>query len=628
MPRLKQVALLLAFTATLSASEAPEAWLEVRTPNFIVVSNGGEKQARHVAGQLERMRSVLQALFPEPSAGSESPIVVLAAKDKKSFQTLEPEAYLAKGQLNLAGLFLGTPDKNYILLRLDADGDHPYATIYHEYTHFRMRKDADWLPLWVNEGLAEFFENSEIEAKEVQLGEASPNNALYLQQNSLLPLTTLFTVDQNSPYYHEEQKGSVFYAESWALVQYLQIEDFPTKAHRLTDYLQLVSQKVDRVTAAERAFGDLNQLQKALGLYVGRGSFPHFEAAIPTNVDETTFAVHTLTLPQANAVRADFLAYNKRTKDAHALLDSILHDDPDNMQAHETMGYLSFLEGNIPAARDWYAQAIKLGSESYVAHYYFASMSMRDGDLSAQDAAAVEASLRKAIELNASFAPAYDALATLYARQHEKMDETHMLNVQAVALDPGNLAYRLNTASILREQDKQAAAIQVLQQALTIAKAPQDRELVESRLQAIQQYEQEQQATTDKAQGVQNKAGAAPSSAQRQILNSENAAGNGAKHPDETPHGPMREFSGTVRGAACSYPSVLELKIADASKTLSLYSNNFYKIDFSTANFAPPKGNLDPCRDLLGLKANVRYSETSDKAEDGQIVSVVLSRQK
>jgi len=33
-----------------------------------------------------------------------------------------------------------------------------------------------------------------------------------LRQNKLLPLATLFTVDHTSPYYHEENKGSIFYA--------------------------------------------------------------------------------------------------------------------------------------------------------------------------------------------------------------------------------------------------------------------------------------------------------------------------------------------------------------------------------------------------------------------------------
>jgi len=69
-------------------------------------------------------------------------VVVLAIKDKKDFQSLEPEAYLEKGQLDLAGLFLRARDKNYALMRLDAQGAHPHATVYHEYTHHKIQFTA------------------------------------------------------------------------------------------------------------------------------------------------------------------------------------------------------------------------------------------------------------------------------------------------------------------------------------------------------------------------------------------------------------------------------------------------------------------------------------------------------
>src|SRR5271163_1107285 len=136
----KLVLLVLIFLAACSAfgRENGESWVEVRSPNFVVLSDASEKQARHVAGQFERMRSVFHAAFPKAKVDNGSPIIVIALKDKKDFQALEPEAYLAKGQLDISGLFLQTPDKNYVLLRLDAEGDHPYATVYHEYTHFVM----------------------------------------------------------------------------------------------------------------------------------------------------------------------------------------------------------------------------------------------------------------------------------------------------------------------------------------------------------------------------------------------------------------------------------------------------------------------------------------------------------
>src|SRR6202050_4594392 len=303
--------------------DKPEIWVEVRSPHFSVVSNSNEKQARRVADQFERMRSVFHTLFPKIPIDTLGSITVLAIKDEKDFRALEPAEYLAKGQLKLGGLFLRGADKNYVLLRLDAEGEHPYAVVYHEYTHLLLSR-AEWMPLWLNEGLAEFYQNTDIREKEVALGQPSPENLLLLRQNRLLPLATLFTIDHTSPYYHEENKGSIFYAESWALTYYLELKNSREKTNQLTDYAQLLSQHVDAVTAAARSFGDLKQLQSALDGYVRQGSFQYFRIPGATDVDDSAFQSHVLDKAQADAIRADFLAYDQRTADARALLDRIL----------------------------------------------------------------------------------------------------------------------------------------------------------------------------------------------------------------------------------------------------------------------------------------------------------------
>jgi predicted Zn-dependent protease len=95
-----------------------------------------------------------------------------------------------------------------------------------------------------------------------------------------------------------------------------------------------------------------------------------------TAVDTSAFKVQPITASQADAFRADFLAYDQRTDDAHALLDRILKEDPNNVLAHETMGYLAFRAGHPEEALKWYEQAVKLDSQSYLAHYYFAAISM------------------------------------------------------------------------------------------------------------------------------------------------------------------------------------------------------------------------------------------------------------
>ena len=238
---------LILWIATLScfARDSAEHWFEVRTPHFVVLTDSSDKQGLRIASQFERMRAVFHLVMPAAADDTGSPVIVLALKNRKALQSVEPAVYLAKGQLDLAGYFMRAPDKNYILLRLDAAGAHPFATIYHEYTHFMLRHASEWIPVWLNEGLAEFYQNTDIQNKEVLLGEASGEDILYLRQNKLLPLTTLLKVDQTSPYYHEEQKASVFYAESWALTHFIEISDGQKGTNRLQDYANRLVRKED-----------------------------------------------------------------------------------------------------------------------------------------------------------------------------------------------------------------------------------------------------------------------------------------------------------------------------------------------------------------------------------------------
>ena len=635
---LKKVSWLLVFSAfiPLGAYAANPAWVEVKSDHFTVLTDSNEKKGRQILDQFERMRWVFQTLFPKANVDPISPIVIVAVRDKKDFQGLEPEAYLAKGQLNLAGYFINVPDKNYIALRLDAEGDHPYATVYHEYTHLQLGKAAEWMPLWLNEGLAEFFQNTDIHEKNVQLGEPSADDILYLRQNRLIPLVTLLQVDVNSPYYHEEQKGSVFYAEAWALTHYLEVTDHKNNTHRLQDYSNLVSQHVDSVTAAEKAFGDLKLLQRALNDYVSQGSFSYFlmsSAAAPLN--EASYSVKPVTPAEADAVRADLMAYERRTKDARALLDAVLKEDPNSVLAHETMGFLEFSAGNHDAARQWYEQAVKLDSKSYLAHYYFAMMSIGSQDEGTM--AQVEASLREAIKLNPRFAPAYDALASRDMVRHEHLDEAHLLNLQAVLLEPANINYRLNAANVLAASGRVSDAILVLKAAQVVAKTPQDLSTIATQLATMEQVQAAQQSFQAAAANAKDVSAPPGAPAGRVVTRLSDVAdfGPGAtkimvesdapRHPTEEPHAPWHTVNGTIQSVKCSDPAILEITVAGTGKPISLYNNNYYKIDFSAVNFTPD-GEIHPCKDLLGMKASVKYSDSSDKNIDGQMVAIELTK--
>jgi len=393
-----------------SQATATESWLQVTTPHSLVVSDSSESDARRVARQFERMRSTFQQIFPNANLDTPTPIVVLAVEDKTNLQALLPSAYLGKGKLALAGLFVRVPEKTYILVNPNSPGVHPYAAVYHEYTHFILTRTGEWMPLWLSEGLAEYYQNTEIYDDEVRVGKVDPFTVEFLQRNPLLPLPTLLAIDVHSPYYHEEDKGSTFYAESCALAHYLKTKDDRDHTHHVQDYLDLMHKGLETVSAASQAFGNRDQLQTELQKYVATGEDGYSRLSSPVQLDDSAFSVRNLTRLQVDAMRAEFLAHVGRDTDARPLLDAVLHDEPGNVSAHVTMGYLAFRQQKYDKAHQWCEQAIQLNPEDFTAHYCSAAALLVKGTPDAPTQARIANSLQTAIRLNPSFALAYDGL--------------------------------------------------------------------------------------------------------------------------------------------------------------------------------------------------------------------------
>jgi TonB family protein len=487
----RRIALVLLTVAALvsTAAAQTDAWLQVRTPHFIVVSNAPEKDARKAAHQFEGMRSVFQRVFPDADLDTASPMLVLAVQDKRSLQSLVPTVYLSKGQLNLAGLFLTSPEQNYVLILLNASGSHPYAPVYHEYAHFVFSRLHQWMPLWLTEGIAEYYQNTEILDDKVRLGKGDPSLQYAIDYHALLPLSTLFAVDPHSPYYHEEDKGSIFYAESWALTHYLKDKDDLDGTHRLNDFLDLLQKNVDPTAAATQAFGDLDELELSLRKHAVGGQYAVKEIAGSTDVDDSSFIVQPLSQTQADTMRAELLAHEGRTSDAKSLLQNVLRDDPSNVAARETMGYIAFRDQNFDETRKWCQEAIKLDSSSWAAHYYFAVASIRKGMPDKASQAAVEESLRAVIKINPSFPLAYDALAIFYSERGTNLTEAHDLIEKAVQLGPGVPEIRMDESQVLSNMNRPKEAVESLQLALKMSHTPEQAAAVENMLESLRKFE-------------------------------------------------------------------------------------------------------------------------------------------
>jgi Tfp pilus assembly protein PilF len=597
-------------------------WLEVTTPHFTVISDAGERQARHVAGQFERMQAVFHKILPAAQSDPGAPIVVLALKNKRDFQTVEPAEYLAKGQLDLAGLFLQSNDRCYILVRLDGGGEHPYSTVYHEYTHYITRR-AD-LPLWLNEGIAEFYENTDIDSREIRFGQPSAGAIQLLRSQSLLPLPTLFAVDHNSPYYHDEQKGTMFYAESWALTYMLYINDFRNKTQLITNYVKALSAGQTSLTAAVTTFGDLKKLESALETQISHSDFSFLSMPINIPIDEAAYKVTPLTSADADAFRGAVLVADNRTDDAKKLLDSVLAANPNNALAHESEGILHLREHDLDAARRSYAQAVALHSDSYLAWYYAAVLTLRSGN---HDDPAIEANLQQSLKLNPGFAPANNALSGYYAAMNKDLDKALSLSLLAVTEEPDNLEYRLNNASLHVERKEIPSALAVLEAARPLAHTPAQVAEVKARIDRVHRYQDELAAAAAAPAAdvssvstvtVSASAGNQPHAGLATATDSDDP-----HYPDTPPSGPRHTAKGVLHKVQCTYPTILTLTVDAGAKPISLYTNHMYKIPYWVTFY--PKGGLDPCK-IDGMKAVVTYTDVKDARVAGQIVSIEVDK--
>ena len=123
------VASLLALLPAARFTAAKDAWIEVRTPNFTVISNAGEKEARKIADQFEQIREVFHSAFPKLRTEIGKPVVIFAVKNEESLKLLLPEYWETKGHAHPAGIYVPGEAEHFVAVRTDIQGDNPYEIV-------------------------------------------------------------------------------------------------------------------------------------------------------------------------------------------------------------------------------------------------------------------------------------------------------------------------------------------------------------------------------------------------------------------------------------------------------------------------------------------------------------------
>ncbi len=449
-------------------------WVEVQSPHFTVVSDAGEKQARQVADQFEQIREVFQNAFSTLRADMGKPIIIFALKNENSMKALLPAYWEVKGHAHPAGIYIPGEDKHCAVVRTNIESLNPYEVIYHEYAHALENLNFEGLPLWLAEGVAEFLGNSRIYSGFVEIGVASPHHLSVLRENKLIPLGVLLGVDANSPYYNEKSRASQFYAESWALTHYLLMDSDARQRQLLQNFLIAYQRSGDQLAAARQAFGDLTRFAETVDAYTHRQQFLVGRVNTSTHVHSNNYSSRTLTPAEADALRGDLYIRTHRPKEAKMALESALQQNPNLALAHEGLGFLALSQHETEKAEVEFSAAVQLNSKSFVAYYFNARVRMRDEMRAPDDTREVIVELEKAVSLNPQFAPAYEALATLYSLNSETTDKAVAAGQKAMQLEPGTFSYALSYGYVLLRIGKVADAMTMAVKIQGAAKSPED----------------------------------------------------------------------------------------------------------------------------------------------------------
>lgn len=448
MPALRQPVLVAVsiLVACVIVSAGEKNWIEVRSPHFRVLSDGGDHDARRVAREFEQMRAVFASGFPNFQLDSGAPLLVLAPRDENSMKALAPQMWKLKGA-KPAGFFQHGWEKQFAVVRLDEVRPGAYLVVYHEYTHSLLHMNSHWLPVWLDEGLAEFYGSTRFEQSQTFVGAPSPRFQI-LVSRPLIPIATVIAVNQRSPYYHDEDKVQMFYAEAWALTHYLIFGSDMGQGKKLNEFFALVQAGMEQPKAFQQVFGDPKEMDAKLDQYVHRVALPTWIVKNPPHTDEKTFSTRALGTAETKAELGSYHLWSHDLADAKPLIEEAVKDDPKLASAHEAMGFVDFADGKDEDAAREFAQAYELDDKQYLSLFYRTMLSPIAHSEVPADQGAFRDALLKTIHLNPQFAPAYVELSRLAVRQGNL---TVALSIarKAEQLEPSRAGYHLLSGQIM-----------------------------------------------------------------------------------------------------------------------------------------------------------------------------------
>ena len=442
-----------------------ERWTRTEIGNLVILSNASDRAARGVAENLLRLRQTLMEVS-KLETRSPIPTYVYAFRNEASFDPYRV-AIVGKNRESVRGIFFSLPDSNRILIQADVAIDD---VVYHEFTHYFIRNTVVGIPLWLDEGLAEFYATfSPVGGgRSVRLGLPNKIHLTFLQEHGLMTLPELFAFEplKLPP---ADLRVEQFYGESWLLAHYLLIGN-PKRGAGLGPFLSLVYEGHPLAESFEKAFGvSMKDMQAEVNTYLQRGRYN----AVAYTLSETGASEipqpREIPRDEVLASLGDLLTHTDARQDGAIFLKEAIAANPRNAIALADLADVQFSAGQPEEAEKLYKRSIEAAGSDYRPFVWYGNRLIVDLQKKAREgeriAPAAIASVRelasRAIQLAPDDPNGYAILGATYAFLGEKPAEGIKASEKSFQIAPARLDVAADLVLLYRiaGQEKASASI-------------------------------------------------------------------------------------------------------------------------------------------------------------------------
>jgi hypothetical protein len=193
-------------------------WVEVRSEHFRVLTDAGLGVARGTADKLERFADGLGRLNPGLAVTPATMATVIVLRDQSELDPFKPA-----GAENTDAFCQQGEDGERLVINGSSSNAGGVSPVLHECVHFLLAAHFPAVPLWLDEGLAEYYSTCRFHPETAEFGQPDLPTARWIKGHTPMGIEMMFAMNtETSAYRHDNETQFLFYSEAYLITHYLQ----------------------------------------------------------------------------------------------------------------------------------------------------------------------------------------------------------------------------------------------------------------------------------------------------------------------------------------------------------------------------------------------------------------------